>query len=336
MRRCCPAPLLAALALPCFSGQGGTPAQSAPTVTITAPAPGTRTGAPVTFLGTASGTVPVATVNYWITNLNGSPLSQGQAVLTAGPTSASPSSWTVDGLSPSPGTNIFAAQSQDSSGNSSKFATVKFFVKSPALLTVAISGNGSGKLKGSAFISGDTVPADGALLNVGEGYSIKATPDANSYFASWTGTAGTTNGGTLNFIMENDTSLTANFITNMFIGMAGTYNGLFASAGLGAATAETAGMIANLTLNNRGIYSGVVLLGGSGFGISGGFTPFGYATNVVTNALDGHVTVALQVNGNSQPRTITGSVSGTNAILAGGTTQSGWNSEAVLVASTTR
>jgi hypothetical protein len=123
--------------------------------------------------------------------------------------------------------------------------------------------------------------------------------------------------------------------TNMFIRMAGTYTGLFSSASLGAATAETAGMIANLTLNSRGNYSGVVLLGGSGFSITGFFTPSGYATNVVTNALDGHVTVELQVNANSQPRTITGSVSGTNTIVVGGNSQRGWNSEVALIASLT-
>lgn len=123
--------------------------------------------------------------------------------------------------------------------------------------------------------------------------------------------------------------------TNLFTGMAGTYNGLFSSASLGAATEETAGMIANFTLTTRGRYSGVVLLGGSGFGISGAFTPGGYATNVVTNALDGHVKVELQVNANSQPRTITGSVIGTNTIVVGGANQRGWNSEAALVASLT-
>ena len=123
--------------------------------------------------------------------------------------------------------------------------------------------------------------------------------------------------------------------TSIFTGMAGTYNGLFSSASLGAATEETAGMIANFTLNNRGKYSGVVLLGGSGSSISGVFTAGGFATNVVTNALDGRVKVELQVNANSQPRTITGSVIGTNTIVVGGAKQRGWNSEAALIASLT-
>jgi len=124
--------------------------------------------------------------------------------------------------------------------------------------------------------------------------------------------------------------------TNIFLGMAGIYSGLFSSAEIGAATDETAGEIANLTLNSRGSYSGTVYLGGSsGFGISGHFTPNGYATNVVTNGLDGHVKVELQVNGNSKPRTITGSVIGTNRIVVRGTNQTGWISQVALIASLT-
>ena len=59
---------------------------------------------------------------------------------------------------------------------------------------------------------------------MGESYTITATPGANCYFVNWTGTAGTTNGPTLSFIMQSNTSLTATFITNIFIGMAGTYS----------------------------------------------------------------------------------------------------------------
>ena len=299
--------------------------KGAPGVTITSPAasPYPRLSAPVAFGGTASeANVLVTNVNYWITNLNGSPPTQGQARLAAGPGTVS--NWTVTGISPPAGSNVFAVQSQDFSGNTSQVVSLKFFLKSPAQLTVITNtGTGNGTVKGTALIAGDTAAADGAMLNVGEAYSITATPGSNSFFVNWTGSAGTTNGQTLSFIMQNNTSLTANFITNIFVGMAGTYNGLFPFEAM-MATAETAGWIEKLKLNNQGVYSAIVHLDGSAPGISGTFTHDGYATNVVPIALEKNVTVVFSLNTNSG--TISVSVTGTNS-------QTQWMSEGVLLAS---
>jgi hypothetical protein len=316
-----------------------------PKVTITSPAPGTRTnaGAVMTFLGDASDNVEVTNVNYWVTNLNGSysaPLLQGRAVLTSGPGSAA--NWTASGISPAAGSNIFVARSYDFSGNPSSFATLKFFVKAPTLMTLATTG--FGKVKGGSFIGGDAAPStNGALLNVGEAYSLTASPAANNYFSNWMGTTltafGASNGLKLDFIMESNMTITANFFTNRFIGMAGIYNGLFTSAQIGTNTEETSGMISGLSLNGHGVYSATVLLGGSGEGISGSFTPEGYASNLVvmTNGVpDGYVTVQLNCDGTNVPRSIHGFVSGTNTIvLPDGTPQAGWMSEVALVASLT-
>ncbi len=314
-----------------------------PKVAITFPAPGTRTnaGVTVTFGGTASDNVLVTNVSYWVTNLNGldsaSP-AQGQAVLTAG--SGPVSNWTASVVAPAGGSNILVVQSQDFSGNPSSLETLKFFVKTPTLL--ALATNGYGKVKGTSSIRGDAPPTNGALLNVGEAYALTATPALNNYLAGWSGTSltafGASNGLTLNFIMESNTAITANFITNRFVGMAGIYNGLFSSAEIGTNTEETAGMISGLTLNTRGVYSATVLLGGEGRGISGTFTPEGYATNtlLVSNVPDGNVTVELSCDGTNTPRTIHGWVIGTNTILLpNGTEQAGWQSEAALVASLT-
>jgi len=310
-----------------------------PKVTINSPAGGARSNAPVTFRGTVLDNVPVTRVNYWITNLNGSPLTQGQAVLTAG--SGSASNWAAS-VSPPAGSNVFAVQSQDVSGNQSQRVSLQFFVKAAAPLTLTTTGNG--QVKGASFIRGDTAPTtNGAMLNVGEAYSITATPALNNYLSNWSGTSltafGASNGLRLNFIMETNTTITANFITNRFVGMAGIYNGLFSSGEIGTNTEETAGMISGLTLTTRGVYSATVLLGGSGEGISGIFTPDGYATNtvVVTNGVrDGNVTVELYCDGINPPRTIHGFVIGTNAIiLPNGTLQTNWQSEVALVASLT-
>jgi uncharacterized repeat protein (TIGR03803 family) len=311
-----------------------------PTVAITSPSAGARSNAPVIFHGTASestssGGVLITNVNYWITNLNGSPLKTGTALLTAGTGTSTLSNWTAS-VSPSPGSNVFAVQSHDFSGNTSAVVTVKFFLKSPAQLTVITNtGSGNGRVNGISFISGDTVPANGALLNIGESYAITTMAGTNSYFNGWTGTAGVTNGQTLTFIMENGTTLTANFITNIFVGMAGNYNGLFSSEALGVATAETAGMIGNLGLTSQGGYSGKLYLGGTSYSLASppSFDHQGNATNVF-NTPEGKVTVKMTVNANSSPRTITGFVIGTNNILlSGGTVHPGWQSELSLVAS---
>ena len=304
-----------------------------PAVTITAPAANARSNAPVTFRGTASeatskGGVLVTNVTYWITNLNGSPTTSGQAVLAAGPGSVS--NWTAS-VSPPAGSNVLAVQSRDFSGNTSAVVSLKFFLLSPVPLTVATAGTGNGTVKGASFIHGDPVPTNGGLLNVGEVYSITATPGTNSFYINWTGTAGATNGPTLKFIMESNTSLTANFITNIFVQMAGTYNGLFSSDALGV-TEETAGLIGNLILKTNGAYSTTFHLPGSAPAISGSFAHDGsLTTNVATT--QGKVKLQLTVNANTSPRTITASVTGTNHILANGIPQAGWASAGTLFAS---
>jgi len=308
--------------------------RNAPNVTITSPASGGRSNAPMTFSGkTWETNVLITNVNYWITNWNGTPLVQSQAVLTAGPGSLS--NWTVT-VSPPAGSNTFVVQSQDFSGNTSQVVSVKFFLKSPvALALITNSGTGGGKVMVTSFLSGETVSANNPMLNVGEAYAITATPDANSLFDGWTGNAGTTNGLTLDFIMQSNTSLTANFVTNIFLGMAGTYNGLF-SVQAANPTVETAGLIGNLALRTNGGYSATVYLAGSAPGLAGGtFAPVGSVTTNVTTALDGKVTVQLTVNAGSAPRTITGWVTGTNTITVNGTNQSGWTSGVTLVAGLT-
>ena len=309
--------------------------RSLPSVTITSPASGARSNAPVIFSGMAwEDNVLVTNVSYWITNLNGPALVLGPAAadLTAGPGSSS--NWTATVSLPA-GSNVFAVRSRDFSGNTSQVVSVKFFLKSPVPLALTNAGTGNGSFTGTSSIIGDTnVPAGGAMLNVGQSYSITANHDADSFFVnwSWTGTAGTTNGQTLNFIMQSNTSLTANFVTNIFLGMAGIYNGLFSSEALGV-TEETAGLIGGLILRTNGGFNGTVSLAGSASVLSGAFTYGGYASNNFTNALDGKATVELTVNTNSAPRTITASVSGTNVILSNSIPIAGWTSAGTLVAS---
>jgi hypothetical protein len=124
--------------------------------------------------------------------------------------------------------------------------------------------------------------------------------------------------------MKSNTSLTANFVTNMFLGMAGNYNGLFTNTN-GTITEETAGMIGGLTLKTNGIFSATLFLDGAARSISGAaFSPQGYWSNLVSVGPHDNVKVELNVLAGSSPRMITGWVIGTNL--------GGWTSEVTLVA----
>ncbi len=50
----------------------------------------------------------------------------------------------------------------------------------------ALATSGSGTVKGVASIAGNTPPANGAMLNIGEGYTLTAVPAANFVLTNWT------------------------------------------------------------------------------------------------------------------------------------------------------
>jgi pantothenate kinase len=71
-------------------------------------------------------------------------------------------------------------------------------------LAVFQGGDGAGSFLGAtASVKNDPVPADGAVLNIGEGYSIQAVAGRNSLFSNWVGGSAlgaftNTNGALLN------------------------------------------------------------------------------------------------------------------------------------------
>ena len=97
---------------------------------------------------------------------------------------------------------------------------------------------------------------NGAMLNIGEGYTLTAVAAKNYVLTNWTvATNGTvfltTNSATLHFVMKEGMEIAANFTTNLFIGAAETYNGLFYDATNGVSEG-TAGMLNSLTLEFAG------------------------------------------------------------------------------------
>ena len=105
-----------------------------------------------------------------------------------------------------PGTNTIAAYAVDTSGNISKTNTLKFVYVVNAMLIVNTSGLGT------------VSPNDnGAILQIGKNYSIKATAATGFAFTNWTGGTSLplqviTNGTTVRFLMESNLMLQANFL----------------------------------------------------------------------------------------------------------------------------
>ena len=96
-----------------------------------------------------------------------------------------------------------------------------FFYQVTTPLQLQVNPAGMGKLSGVASVKTDAPPTNGAALYVGEGYTLTANPAFNWWLTNWL-----TNGGiagtniTLNFIMEPNLVVTANFATNLFVGVA--------------------------------------------------------------------------------------------------------------------
>ncbi|HEY3862439.1 MAG TPA: immunoglobulin domain-containing protein [Verrucomicrobiae bacterium] len=269
-----------------------------PAVAITVPAPNARTTNNL-ISGTASG--DATTVVYWSTNINNG------ATNNLGPFELAPvnGKWSA---SPAllPGTNILFAISSNQDGNVSILESRPFFYEVKAALTLNSAG-GSGTFTGKAAAPGDALPADGAMLNIGEGYAVTTKPAADSLFASWTGPANAATTPTIHFVMENGLRLTADFTTNEFFGMAGVYNGLFPNAN--AVTEASAGMISGLTLQDNGAYSGVLTLKGVNHSLAGRFNAACQSSNYIRLSV-GALAVTMNLQTNTYPNQIFGLVSG--------------------------
>jgi len=180
-----------------------------PTLTITNPLPSLRFWSNATFSvrGRASDNVGVS--NVWF-NLNGTGWNLADGT----------SNWTAN-LLLTPGANTILACAQDAAGNASSTSRVSVvYVLSDRL---QLSQTGQGKLSPNY---------SNAWLQLGNTYSVTATPAAGSVFSNWLGgafaaTSEFTNQPTLTFTMSSNLVLQANFVPNPFPRVAGTYQGLF-------------------------------------------------------------------------------------------------------------
>ena len=167
-----------------------------PVVKITTPVANQRwSNSFFTVRGTATDNGTLAEVWYQ--------LNSGEwaaATWTAGSTN-----WTADVVLSLPGTNSVSAFAVDAVGNHSVTNTTKFVYVLSGVLQVAIVGKGTVSPNYS-----------NAVLEIGRGYTVTATPGTGYAFTNWTGRVGddvvlSTNKAVLGFVMQSNLVLTATF-----------------------------------------------------------------------------------------------------------------------------
>jgi uncharacterized repeat protein (TIGR03803 family) len=263
----------------------------APTVTIKAP-PATVSNATLTISGTAADPYGVATVLYQL-NSNGWFAAIGTK------------SWQAD-VTLAPGTNFFMAQSFDPVGDPSAIRSARVFYATASPLTLITNGLGS-----------ILAEFKGTNLFVGRDYTVRAMPAPGWLFLSWTGSENSTS-ETLDFMMQSNAVLSANFITNPFIAAAGTYQGLFFDSV--AVGFQSAGLLRNMLIHQSGAYSGQIVVKGIAYGFTGSFDASEQSSPTVQR-LDkqgGPMTMNLTLSGSQVSGTISGTDDGgwTSTLLA--------------------
>jgi len=229
-----------------------------PTLTIVSPTAGQRVSNGVfTVTGTAHDNVAVASVHMAL---------NGKGRNTAGSTNSF-TNWT-NNLTLSPGPNTLQVYATDSSGNNSLTNSVQFVFVPSATLVVKTNGNG-----------GITPVDNGKLLAIGTNYTLMATAGNNWLFSNWVGGvtapyAVLTNGPVLQFAMQSNLFLQANFVTNPFLAGAGSaYYGLFTPATVVRQNTNSGAF--TFSYGSSGTVSGTIWLGpdtvnwSSNFDVSG-------------------------------------------------------------------
>ena len=263
-----------------------------PTVSITNPTAGQRvSNAVFTVMGTAGDNWQVSNV---VCQINGGGWNSATNI----------NNWTnwAAGVTLAPGTNVVQACAVDTSGNVSTTNSVSFQYVMSATLQVQVSGQGS--------VSPNY---NNSLLAIGQSYSMTATAGTGFVFTNWTGGTNLplvvlTNGATLQFVMQNNLMLQANFIsTNPAVTVAtfsvtpaavsNTYTGTITLQIGGLTNTETVVVQKFLDLNTNGVIDGGDLLvqqftlqDGTNF-VIGGVTNFNVPGDL--NAATGAITATM-------------------------------------------
>jgi hypothetical protein len=225
-----------------------------PTIRISAPANGARLSNSVAMVrGTATDNARVAAVWYQ--------LDAGVWQQASGTTN-----WTAEPIL-SAGSNMFQVYAVDAAGNRS--LTNRLSLNYVVTSRLALQTNGVGTIR---------CKFTGNVLEVGRSYSVTAIPGSGQVFSNWTGGV-TSSSAALNFVMQSNMILQANFIPNPFVACAGTYQGLFYETN-GVAHSSSGFFSARTT--SKGTFSAKLQLAGQRHSVSGQFDCTGVFSGSVT------------------------------------------------------
>ncbi len=207
---------------------------------------------------------------------------------------------------PADGTNIWSTQlvltagkntvhirSVDLAGNTSTVITRVFTWV--VLVPVTVRTNGLGAV---------TPGLDGKLLEIGKSYSIRALPAPGQLFTGWPGQSW--QNASLNFVMQSNLVLVANFVPNPFLPVKGSYAGLVYDTN--GVLPATSGQF-SLQLANAGGYSARFNLGTRSYSISGQFDLSGRASATIRRLPLSPLAVNLSVDLAKGTGQVSGSVS---------------------------
>ena len=271
------------------------PAPVAPTITTQPISRTVTTGTNVSFTVTASGTSPFS-YQWRFNGANISGATSAALTLTSLTTGNSGSYSCVV-------TNVGG-----SATSSAATLTVNAAVSQPTTLTLIIHGQGT--------VSPDLRSAN---LNIGQLYTVTATPAAGYVFTGWTVQSPSTvpSSRTIAFAMASNLVLQATFVPDPSVAAAGVYNGLFFENDV--VRLHSAGQF-NLALNSGENFSAWLQIGATRLPFSGTFDANLTATNVIVRSDGSPLTVELRVGQNGEAGQIFGRVTDGvwNSPLSGG------------------
>ncbi len=243
------------------------------------------TGSTATFTVATTSTVPVG--YQW--RRNGANLSNGARI-----SGAQGSTLSITGLLTNDAGNFTVVVTNVAGAVTSQVAVLTVVAPPPVLAPLVVQIIGSGTVSPNYH---------GQLLQVGNGYTMTASPAAGHLFSGWSGGIASST-PSLTFTMQSNLVLRASFIPATATFVKGTYTGLFYDpAGVfhfssGSVTVQTTA---------AGKFSASLVTLGRKYSWTGRFNSTGHATNSVKRGLLSTLTVELALN-NADPDEISGRV----------------------------